>query len=482
MRPVAVGGPLAIAALLTLVACGGDGSGSPPPPPATIRTLAYVISECRGNDSGFFERYALVVREGDRDPVTVAEVPETGPAVLFNGRYCRTLGLIRFGDNSPRRGSFTRLGVSPDGSTVVFEETDAFSIAFHNFLTPEQRGIFVVHADGTALRRLGPPSRESPFTPTGGFYFTNFAFSPDGRTITFPDRGPSPAGDDATQIFTLDLATGTRRQVTRLPLTPPSGVLPAAYSPTFVDNETITFFSLANPDGLNPQGIPSAFRVNVDGSHLTILPSTVVSLGAQIVPIFAITGARPEALTLFVRGIPSGPPVSDPPLKIIAEIFVFDGTNLLQLTNFGRADTGEGPSLVGADGQHVFFSASADPLGTNPSENCQLFSIDRLGVELRQLTRFNASERSDIGCDFNSDTHGCALGLRAQDATTQTLLLASGCDPFGTNPTGEQIFAVASDGSGLRQLTTLRGLFTDLDGSVHAELPGPMAYGPGSLP
>ena len=55
----------------------------------------------------------------------------------------------------------------------------------------------------------------------------------------------------------------------------------------------------------------------------------------------------------------------------------------------------------------------------------------------------------------------------------------SACDPFGTNPgIGVQIFAIRPDGSGLRQLTKLRGLFTDADGAVHDELPGPLFYGP----
>jgi hypothetical protein len=32
------------------------------------------------------------------------------------------------------------------------------------------------------------------------------------------------------------------------------------------------------------------------------------------------------------------------------------------------------------------------------------------------------------------------------------------------------------DGSGLQQLTSTRGMTTDPDGTVHAELPGPWAY------
>jgi hypothetical protein len=44
--------------------------------------------------------------------------------------------------------------------------------------------------------------------------------------------------------------------------------------------------------------------------------------------------------------------------------------------------------FLARDGRHAFFRASADPFGTNPSENCQLFSVDTLGAHLRQLTTF----------------------------------------------------------------------------------------------
>jgi len=75
--------------------------------------------------------------------------------------------------------------------------------------------------------------------------------------------------------------------------------------------------------------------------------------------------------------------------------------------------------------------------------------------------------------------HGCAPSLQAQDAISGALVFSSGCDLFGTNASpASQIFAVGPDGSGPRQLTTLRGTFTDAEGAYHAELPGPLAYGP----
>ena len=96
-----------------------------------------------------------------------------------------------------------------------------------------------------------------------------------------------------------------------------------------------------------------------------------------------------------------GTPINPPPGvgSQINEVFVIDQQkNVLQLTNFGRAETGG--ALVDVDREHVYFEASADPLGTNPSENCQLFSIDRLGSDLRQLTNFRVTEHAISGCRF----------------------------------------------------------------------------------
>jgi hypothetical protein len=117
-------------------------------------------------------------------------------------------------------------------------------------------------------------------------------------------------------------------------------------------------------------------------------------------------------------------------------------------------------------------------LGTNPSGNCQVFSIDRLGSDLRQLTNFRESEHSRVGCLWARLGLGCAAWVLVQDPQSRTLLLTSDCDPLGTNPNGAQIFTMQPDGSGLRQLTDSRGLVREADGTYSGELPGPVAYGP----
>src|SRR5262249_1018093 len=71
------------------------------------------------------------------------------------------------------------------------------------------------------------------------------------------------------------------------------------------------------------------------------------------------------------------------------------------------------------------------------------------------------------------------IPLQAPDEVTGTVVFASSCDPVGGNPYGEQLFAMRSDGTGLRQLTTTRGMTTGPDGTVHVEIPGPFAYSVG---
>ena len=127
------------------------------------------------------------------------------------------------------------------------------------------------------------------------------------------------------------------------------------------------------------------------------------------------------------------------------------------------------------DGQRAFFTASADPLGTNPTQNCQLFSVDVLGANLRQVTHFQQGGHPEGGCvpDLGtplSPPPGCVTGDLRQDPVTGAIVFVSQCDPFGANPYGAQIFAMRPDGTGLRQLTHLRGFVTEADGTDTVEL------------
>src|SRR5262245_45808238 len=220
--------------------------------------------ECREDAGGLFVgRQALRIRRGDRDPITVVEFGSGEPTPGTG--LCRLYGEGRNGTASVAAGPLQRLGVSPDGSGVVFEVNDEFSIGATTWLSPEQKGMFFVRSDGSKLHRIGPASHDPNFLigpdPTGGFalqvvYAPLMSFSPNGRWIAFTALGPGPRGEEAVQIFVLDLATDPpeRKQLTRLPSGSPPYV-PAFLTgyPSFIDNETVVFYTFVDPDGSNPQ-------------------------------------------------------------------------------------------------------------------------------------------------------------------------------------------------------------------------------------
>jgi hypothetical protein len=417
--------------------------------------------------------------------VTVAELQTAAPIANpdpLRAVRCERFGLFRAGYRSVFIGAFTRLGVSPDGSFVVFEVTDTNDFPREwpgPFPPPLERGIYRVRADGGGLHRIRPPSRLASFTyffnpQENGFVGASsfdvlYRFSPDGRTIVFTDLGPGPDGPDAVQIVTLDIISGQYHQVTHFsePYDPRWHVLPSATSPRFVDRDTVVFASYANLDGEHPvDGDTDWFTIDTDGTGLEAVSVPGESPGGQVRSTFEIASRGTN-----IVGIGLGS---------FLELFLLDGQKLLQLTNFRKGDTGHGGKLLDRDAGRGYFTASADPLQTNPSQNCQLFSVSTTGARLRQLTHFHEVDRSENGCFFpgvgDPDRPGCPIGPIFQDRVTKTIVFHSACDAFGTGIYGGQVFSVRPDGTGLSQLTAMRGLVRNGEGAVSAELPGPVAY------
>jgi hypothetical protein len=126
----------------------------------------------------------------------------------------------------------------------------------------------------------------------------------------------------------------------------------------------------------------------------------------------------------------------------------------------------------------VLFMASADPLGTNPFHDCQLFGISPLGLNLRQITRFGEGVEPIENCSYVHARPGCGIANVLQGwAPPHSLVFSSDCDPFGANPDGGQLFAIDDDGSHLRQVTQIAGARRDADGTLEVELVGPVAVG-----
>src|SRR6185295_16041566 len=119
-----------------------------------------------------------------------------------------------------------------------------------------------------------------------------------------------------------------------------------------------------------------------------------------------ITGRAPLASNFFYD-VPSKRPDLFPDVGKV-EVFSLRGDDWIQLTNFGLWDTRLMGARSDASVNAVLLMASADPLGLNPFENCQLFRVSTLGTRLRQLTRFGHGVRSQEGCFFG-ELPGCGI-------------------------------------------------------------------------
>jgi hypothetical protein len=470
--------------LVGLNACGSDDDA---PPAGLTGTLAYVVSECRENGEGVWFQQRLLVQRQENEPQTIFEIPWRGPFEPLG--LCPLYGNTRLGMVSLLADPMQRIGVSPDGSQIVFEVTDDFSLqGADQMVAPEEEGIFIVRADGSGLRRLGPAGRDPDWVvvldPQGGKGWIGgvFAFDPPGNRIVFRDIGPAPtpSGEPSSQIFTMDLTGGERKQLTFLEkMQQVADFFPTVWNPNFLNSDTVAFPTWDADHGIR------VFRVLAESREVVEVEILDGPPDSTVVTNPVITGAPTNVLALM-----SGTdncdhfnpfPIERPCVEIYAgdEKDAFNpeiDANLVQVTKFDRSDTGWGGWLLGADRQHAILVASANPFGTNNSENCQIFSVDTLGENLRQLTQFRAAgENAGNGC-YDVFPPGCSINFSGLDLRSDTLLFRSSCDPFGTNPFGGQIFTMRSDGTALRQLTNARGLTVEADGTIAVELPGPVAY------
>ena len=152
----------------------------------------------------------------------------------------------------------------------------------------------------------------------------------------------------------------------------------------------------AEPDGSEPTDILTAFTVTTDPDNPQLAAIPVIALEpGTLIPNFSITTADPIVRS---AGIPGRKPLNGPSYygDIVREAFLFDTDppQVLQLTKFARSDTS---ARLTADNRRVVFFASADPAGSNSDHNCEFFSIDRNGADVRQLTHHTGLYHRGIG-------------------------------------------------------------------------------------
>ena len=451
---------------------------------ALVRTVANVVTECRwapGGEATLAQR--LEIKRGDCAPTVVEEIGgATGAPPDLVKNVCSVIGLGRDGVFSVLVGLFQRLGVSPDGRTVLFELSDQNG----RFPGPPSEfaggGIFAVRADGSVWP-LGAASRARPYAARGGLsdvnvvVFPSFHFSPNGRFALFSDRGRGADGFDATQLIVMDVVTGKRTQVTSFAgaaQSDPTAVTNPAIDAHFITDAKIAGIELDYDRLEDPLRTPAVrFTVRRDGTDFRLIPPVMPIDGSKVVTTFEVTGGSSNVVPLILSI-----PTTVPQPGNVLELFLIEGDQTLQLTHFGRSDTGRN-SIRSRSGGRILFEASADPFQMNPTNTCQFFSIDPLGGGLRQLTRFDSGASSPNGCQGVSFPPTCGISPTSPlslDVAGRTLMFPSSCDPFGQNLVGVQIFAMHPDGSGLRQVTHYRGWQTASDGTVSVEVPGPIGF------
>jgi len=209
---------------------------------------------------------------------------------------------------------------------------------------------------------------------------------------------------------------------------------------------------------------------------------TVALPDGTLIPVFQIVGNQWRGISTDVPRDAVNPV---PPDWLAAwEVFVMDRTNVLQLTDFRRVDTAAFPPFYSSRDERVYFMASADPLGSNPSHDCQMFSMEPVTRAVRQVTFFHEGGDHTAACIGGQRPNGCtcnfALGADSpQNPATGSIYFMSQCDPLGLNPNGHQVFAIQPDGTGVQQVTNARGLVRSADGTVQFEVvEGFWAYAP----
>ena len=124
---------------------------------------------------------------------------------------------------------------------------------------------------------------------------------------------------------------------------------------------------------------------------------------------------------------------------------------IMQLTDSSDPAVGSGFPVLSDDGRTIAFTSNADLLDTNADGNVELFRVNFDGTDLRQLT----STPTGTNGPFLAAT-GELLNLQglALSGDGGVIVFTSTAPLGGRSDTAQELFAIASDGTNLRQLTT----------------------------
>jgi Tol biopolymer transport system component len=118
-----------------------------------------------------------------------------------------------------------------------------------------------------------------------------------------------------------------------------------------------------------------------------------------------------------------------------------DGSNLTRVTNYPATYNGDETPAISDDGLRIVFMSNADPLGTNPEGNAEIFTVNADGTGLTQIT---------------VTTGGYGFMPEITDDGSRISFTMGGADLTGQNPDlGGEVYVANFDGSGLAQASNL---------------------------
>ncbi len=307
--------------------------------------------------------------------------------------------------------------ISDDGQRIVFASAQDLTgaNAEGNF------EIFAVLADGTNLRQLTSAASGASRAPWIAGQGSRIAFQ-SSADLT----GGNPDGGD--EIFAIEWDGTGLRQLTNSRISIFEDAVSQA--PSMDDAGTVVLFHSNQVSGLtNLDANFEIWKIGTGGTGLRAVTSSALTPGSFF-PAASGDGARVGFVSFadFTGGNGDGN----------AEIFTSrtDGTDRQQVTAtvWGL----HGATAISANGALMAFATSSDLAGGNPEGNAELFVAESSGAGLRQLT--DAASGSAAEPDL--------------DSAGRRVVFSSTANYTGQNPdASREIFAMFTDGTGLRQLT-----------------------------
>lgn len=367
--------------------------------------------------NSFFNREIFVNNWGS--PITTLLGPGEHPSITDDAQfiyYLGTDGATEIFKIPTAGGPATQLTFNLPGSTLPPHISGA-----------NARIVFAVWDSGSELMVMddnGSNIQQLTFNVVDDGDDSEPDVTPDGSRIVFQSSG------DLTGTGTVLFLEIFRVQADGSNLTQVTTNATASHPTISADGSMIAFETRENLTGQNLCGLPKIFRVNADGTGLIQLPP-LQSCDWHVHPEIAADGSFVVFQVLDDGGLYRAPTDGGAVSEIVVdgdsgrEAFKnarlsengqwvayhsptnFDGLNPGGLKQVFRART-DGTLVerlttgsvawkpdIDADGNRVVYTSSADPLGTNPDQNFEVFLFDASTATTQQLTFTTSGQSTD---------------------------------------------------------------------------------------